>query len=109
MRTATPLFAMQTSFKYANNDATTVVRDLEQHGRKVTRSYVLEVAADVASVVDEKDNWIGRHPAWRVRSGARWQARRHGRSRVSRPCHQLLRQPLGTVLGESDTLRRSRR
>jgi hypothetical protein len=63
MRTATPLFAMQTTFKYANNDATTVVRDLEQHGRKVTRSYVLEVAADVASVVDEKDSWTYALPA----------------------------------------------
>ncbi len=63
MRTATPLFAKQTAFKYAHNDATTVVRDFEQHGRKLTRSYVLEVAADVASVVEEKDSWSYTLPA----------------------------------------------
>jgi hypothetical protein len=63
MRTATPLFAMQTAFKYANSDATTVVRDFGLHGRKITRSYALEVAADVASVVDEKDSWVYTLPA----------------------------------------------
>jgi hypothetical protein len=54
MRTATPLFAKQVAFKYANANAATVVADFEQHGRKVSRSYVGEVAADVASVVGEK-------------------------------------------------------
>jgi hypothetical protein len=67
MRTATPLFAMQTAFKYANNDATTIVRDFRLHGRKITRSYALEVASDVASdvasVVDEKDSWTYALPA----------------------------------------------
>ena len=63
MRTATPLFAKQTAFKYAHNNASTVVRDFEQHGRKLTRSYVLEVAADAASVVEEKDGWTYTLPA----------------------------------------------
>jgi hypothetical protein len=63
MRTATPLFAKQASFKYTHNNAATVVRDFGQHGRKVTRSYVAEVAADVASVLDEKDSWTYTLPA----------------------------------------------
>ena len=40
MRTATPLFAKQTAFKYATNEATVVIRDFAQHGRTVSRSYV---------------------------------------------------------------------
>ena len=63
MRTATPLFAKQTSFKYATNDATVVVKDFAQHGRKVSRSYVAEVAGDVSSVVAEKEHWIYALPA----------------------------------------------
>lgn len=63
MRTATPLFAKQAAFKYTNSNATTVVRDFEQHGRRVTRSYVAEIGADVASVLDEKDNWTYALPA----------------------------------------------
>jgi hypothetical protein len=55
MRTATPLFAKQVSFKYTGNNASAVVMDLEQHGRAISGSYVREVAADVASVVDEKE------------------------------------------------------
>lgn len=57
MRTATALFAKQTAFKYATTDATMVTRDFAQHGRKVSRSYVAEVAGDVAGVVEEKDDW----------------------------------------------------
>ena len=67
MRTSTPLFAKQMSFKYANANAGTVVADFAQHGRKVARSYVGEVAADVASVCAEKEgNWnyeVPRAPA----------------------------------------------
>lgn len=63
MRTATPLFAKQTSFKYATNDATVVARDFGQHGRKVSRSYVAEVAGDVAGVVAEKEHWSYEVPA----------------------------------------------
>ena len=55
MRTATPLFAKQVSFKYANTNAGTAVADFAQHGRKVARSYVGEVASDIASVAAEKE------------------------------------------------------
>jgi hypothetical protein len=55
MRTATPLFAKQVSFKYANANAGTVVMDFAQHGRAIARSYVGEVASDVASVAGEKE------------------------------------------------------
>jgi hypothetical protein len=54
MRTATPLFAKQVAFKYANSNAATVVTDFYQHGREVSRSYVGEVADDVASVACDK-------------------------------------------------------
>ena len=57
VRTATPLFTKQTAFKYATNEAAVVVRDFAQHGRTVSRSYVAEVAGDVASVVEEKEDW----------------------------------------------------
>lgn len=55
MRTATPLFAKQVAFKYANNNAATVKTDFSQHGREIARSYVGEVADDVASVACEKE------------------------------------------------------
>jgi hypothetical protein len=54
MRTATPLFAKQVAFKYANANAATVRVDFAQHGRKVSRSYIGEVADDVASVAGDK-------------------------------------------------------
>lgn len=63
MRTATPLFAKQTSFKYATNEATVVVKDFAQHGRKVSRSYVAEVAGDVAAIIEEKEHWNYALPA----------------------------------------------
>ena len=63
IRTATPLFAKQTSFKYATNDATVVVKDFAQHGRKVSRSYVAEVGGDVAAIVQEKEQWSYTLPA----------------------------------------------
>lgn len=55
MRTATPLFAKQVAFKYANTNAGTAVTDFAQHGRKIARSYVGEVASDIASVAEEKE------------------------------------------------------
>jgi hypothetical protein len=55
MRTATPLFAKQVAFKYSNTNAGTAVTDFAQHGRVVTRSYIGEVASDVASVAVEKE------------------------------------------------------
>ncbi len=64
MRTATPLFAKQVAFKYSNSNAATVVRDFAQHGRKVSRSYVGEVADDVASVAGDKQwQWSYEVPA----------------------------------------------
>jgi len=64
MRTATPLFAKQVSFKYSNTNAGTAVVDFAQHGRAVARSYVGEVASDVASVAAEKeDHWNYEVPA----------------------------------------------
>lgn len=57
VRTATPLFTKQTAFKYAANEATVAVRDFAQHGRTVSRSYVAEVAGDVAAIVEEKEHW----------------------------------------------------
>ena len=55
MRTATPLLAKQIAFKYANTNAGTAVADFAQHGRKMARSYIGEVASDVASVAEEKE------------------------------------------------------
>jgi hypothetical protein len=57
MRRATPLFAKQASCKYANGNAETVKLDFAQHGRKIDRSYVNEIALDVASVIQEKENY----------------------------------------------------
>ncbi len=58
MRTATPLLAKQIGFKYANTNAGTAVTDFAQHGRTLARSYIGEVASDVASVAKEKEgNW----------------------------------------------------
>jgi len=55
VRTATPLLAKQVALKYAAGDAGHVVRDLAQHGRDLSRSYVREIAADVASIISEKE------------------------------------------------------
>jgi len=64
VRTATPLLAKQVAFKYALNNATEVVQDFAQHGRVVSRSYVREIAADVASISSEKEeHWSYALPA----------------------------------------------
>jgi hypothetical protein len=55
VRTATPLFARQVSFKYAHGQASEVVADFAEHGRELSRSYVLEVGSDVAAVAAEKE------------------------------------------------------
>jgi hypothetical protein len=55
VRTATPMFAKQVSFKYGHNNASEVVQDFAQHGRTIDRSFVREVAADVASIRSEKE------------------------------------------------------
>lgn len=55
VRTATPLLARQVSSKYANTDSGTATRDLAEHGREVSRTYVREVASDVALIASEKE------------------------------------------------------
>jgi hypothetical protein len=56
VRIATPLLAKQVAFKYAHNDATEVVQDFAQHGRKMDRSHVREIASDVSSISGEKES-----------------------------------------------------
>ena len=56
IRTSTPLFARQMAAKYANTNSSVSVRDFAEHGRKVARSYVMEVASDVALLVAQKDD-----------------------------------------------------
>jgi hypothetical protein len=58
VRTATPLFAKQTSYKLGVMNSNAAIGDLEQSGRKIARSYLQKVGADVASIIDEKqDSW----------------------------------------------------
>lgn len=64
VRTATPMFAKQVSHKYGLNNASEATRDFAQHGRRVDRSFVREVAADVASIRSEKEGvWSYEVPA----------------------------------------------
>lgn len=56
VRTATPLFARQVAFKYGAMNSTLAVADLAEHGRALARSYLQELAADVASVAIEKED-----------------------------------------------------
>lgn len=55
VRTATPMLAKQVAFKYALTNASETVMDFAQHGRVLSRSYVREVAGDVASISSEKE------------------------------------------------------
>ena len=55
VRTASPLMARQTASKYANGDGSAAVRDFSEHGRKVARTYVMELAGDVASIAAQKE------------------------------------------------------
>lgn len=54
VRTATPLLAKQVSLKYGLCDSSEVIQDFAQHGRTMSRSYVREISADVASIRKEK-------------------------------------------------------
>jgi hypothetical protein len=56
VRTATPLFARQVSSKYANTDSGAATSDLAEHGREVARTYVREIASDVALIASEKED-----------------------------------------------------
>src|SRR5271155_1378612 len=55
VRSATPLFARQVAHKYGAMNSTLAVADLAEHGRVIARSYLQELAADVASVAMEKE------------------------------------------------------
>ena len=58
MRTATPLLAKQASFKLAVMNSNNAIADFRQSGLKIARSYLMNLAADVASIVAEKqDDW----------------------------------------------------
>jgi hypothetical protein len=55
LRTATPLFAQQVAFKLGVMNSTAALQDLVHSGRFIARSYLQEVAVDVASVALEKE------------------------------------------------------
>ncbi len=58
VRTATPLFAKQASFKLGNMNSNAANADFKEHGRHIARSYLQKIAADVASIITEKqDHW----------------------------------------------------
>ncbi|NEV64918.1 ISKra4 family transposase [Thiorhodococcus minor] len=65
IRGATPLFARQISHKYAQLNVRAVQTDLEQnHGRKVARSYLQNVAEWVGSIAMAKEeDWAYAMPA----------------------------------------------
>lgn len=56
VRISTPLFAKQVAFKYGHCNASEVVQDFAQHGRKVDSTHVREIASDVASINEEKES-----------------------------------------------------
>jgi len=55
VRTATPLFARQVAFKLGVMNSTAALDDLAESGRCIARSYLQEIALDVASVAVEKE------------------------------------------------------
>jgi hypothetical protein len=55
VRTATPLFARQVAFKHGVMNSTAALQDLAESGRFIARSYLQEIAMDVASVAVEKE------------------------------------------------------
>jgi len=55
VRTATPLFARQAAFKLGVMNSTAAAADLAQSGRIIARSYLQNIASDVASVAVEKE------------------------------------------------------
>lgn len=55
VRTATPLFAKQAAFKLGVMNSTLASADLTHHGRVIARSYLQDLAADVASIALEKE------------------------------------------------------
>ena len=65
---ATPLFAKQISSKYADFGASRVASDLlENHGRKIAKGYVQNVAESVGSIALEKEeDWTYKTPSQEV-------------------------------------------
>lgn len=58
VRTATPLLAKQASFKLGAMNSNLAISDFRQSGIQISRSYLKKLAADVASIVSEKqDHW----------------------------------------------------
>lgn len=58
VRTATPLLAKQASFKLGAMNSNLAIADFRQSGLQIARSYLKNLAADVASIVSEKqDHW----------------------------------------------------
>jgi len=55
VRTATPLFARQAAFKLGVMNSTAALQDLAESGRFIARSYLQDIATDVASVAVEKE------------------------------------------------------
>jgi hypothetical protein len=55
VRTATPLFARQAAFKLGVMNSTVALQDLAESGRVIARSYLQDIATDVASVAVAKE------------------------------------------------------
>jgi hypothetical protein len=55
VRTATPLFARQAAFKYGAMNSTLAVADFAEHGRKIARSYLQDLAGDVTTIAADKE------------------------------------------------------
>jgi hypothetical protein len=56
VNSSTPRFAKMCAFKYATLNSTLAQRDLlESHGRKVSRCYLQDIAQDVASIAEVKE------------------------------------------------------
>ena len=64
----TPRFAKMCAFKYATMNSTLAQRDLlESHGRKVSRCYLQDIAQDVASIAEVKEeHWHYAEPEFPV-------------------------------------------
>lgn len=58
VRTATPLLAKQAAFKIGAMNSNLAIADFRQSGLQIARSYLKNLASDVASIVEEKQkNW----------------------------------------------------
>ena len=57
VRTATPLLAKQAAFKLGIMNSNAAIKDLRQFGRTFARSYLQKLGADVASIIDEKQDY----------------------------------------------------